>query len=65
MAGHLKHTHEVDLKNALPFRGFELLERLVAAEIPSVVDKDVNARRLTDDMCEGFCDLVRARDIDL
>ena len=63
LAGHFEHTNQVDLKNALPFRCVESDERLVAAEIPGVVHKDIDARRLTYDMLKSFCDLVGARDI--
>jgi hypothetical protein len=43
----------------------ELLERLVAAKIPGIVDKNVDALRLTNDLLKGFCDLVGVRHINL
>jgi hypothetical protein len=60
-----EHTNQVDVKNAFPFLGVELFERLEAAEIPGVVHKDVDARRLTDQVRESLCDLVGTRNIDL
>ena len=62
---HFEYPDQVDLKNAFPFRSIEFLERLVAAEIPSIVDKDFDARRLTKDMRDGSYDLVGVCDIDL
>jgi len=65
LACDLKHTHQVDPKNAFPFRSIQLLERVVATEIPGIVNEDVDAWRLTEDMRHSFCDLVRVRNIHL
>jgi hypothetical protein len=48
----------------LAFAGVELIKGPIAAEISRIVDKDVDARRLTDKRSKSPFDLIRFRDID-
>ena len=58
LARHLEHSDEVHLNDALPFAGIELLEGLIAAEIPGIVHKNVDLRIVINDVREGLCDVI-------
>ena len=64
MASHFEHADEVDLDNLLAFASVEFIKGPIAAEISRIIDKDVDARRLTDNRSKSPFDLMRFRNID-
>jgi len=64
LASHLEHANEVDLNDLLAFAGVEFIKGPIAAEISRIIDKDVDARRLTDNRSKSPFDLIGFRNID-
>jgi hypothetical protein len=48
LASHLEHANEVNLDDLLAFASAEFIKGQITAEISRIVDKDVDARRLTE-----------------
>ena len=65
LARHLEHSDEVHLNDALPFAGIELLEGLIAAEIPGIVHKNVDRPQFLLRLLNQPGNLVPTRDVRL
>jgi hypothetical protein len=64
LASHLEHANEVNLDDLLAFTSVEFIKGQITAEISRIVDKDVDAGRLTDNRSKSPCDLIGFRNID-
>jgi hypothetical protein len=63
-ASYFEHANQIYLNDLLPFASVELFERLESAEIPRIVNQDIDARRLPEHLDKGFCNFIRTRYID-
>ena len=54
----------ISLDDLLAFASVEFIKGQIAAEISRIVDKDVDARRLTHKRSKSPCDLIGFRNID-
>ena len=64
LASHLEHANEVNLDDLLAFTSVEFIKGQITAEISRIVDKDVDACRLTDNRSKSSFDLIGFRNID-
>jgi hypothetical protein len=64
LASHLEHANEVNLDDLLAFANVQFIEGQIATETSRIVDKDVDARRLTQNWSKSPFNLIGFRNID-
>jgi hypothetical protein len=64
LSSHFEHANEVDLDDLLAFASVDFIKGPIAAKISRIVDKDVDARRGTENSSKSPFDLIAFRNID-